>query len=121
MRIFLLMFFFAQVGLIMSGIEIENMVVGGPAFTSMCLEPGDVLLAVDGSFATENTVENMLVGSDKPGTLVTLTVAKGGSEVFPSKPLVHLGELLHPLHGNHPSLSTHSMKITQCSSICRKI
>ena len=70
----------------LSGIEIESTVFGGPAFTSMCLEPGDVILAVDGNFATEETVENMLVGNDKPGTLVILTVVKGGREVncFPN-------------------------------------
>jgi C-terminal processing protease CtpA/Prc len=65
----------------MNGVEIESTVLGGPAFTSMCLEPCDVILAVDGNFATEQTVENMLIGNDKPGTLVTLTVAKTGSEV----------------------------------------
>ncbi len=69
-------------GLVLNGVEIETTIVGGPAFTSMCLDPGDVLLAVDGTYATENTVENLLIGCDKPGSLVTLTVAKGGSEVI---------------------------------------
>ena len=85
-------------GLVLKGVVIENTVVGGPAFTSMCLEPGDMLLAVDGNFATEHTVENMLFGIDKPGTLVTLTVAKGGNEVkyFPC-PLINRGAFHCPL------------------------
>jgi C-terminal processing protease CtpA/Prc len=70
-----------QVGLVLKGVEVKNTVPGGPAFTSMCLEPGDVLIAVDGNFVTDLTVDNMLVGIDKPGTLVTLTVAKGGIQV----------------------------------------
>ena len=71
----------AQVGLVLNGIEIVNTVLGGPAFTSMMLGPGDVLIAIDGKITSEHTVENMLIGCNIAGSLVTLTVAKGGSEV----------------------------------------
>ena len=40
------------------------------------------MLAVDGNFATEETVENVSVGNDKPGTLVTLTAASARSSTI---------------------------------------
>ncbi len=70
-----------QVGIILKGTVIESTVVGGPAFTSMCLTRGDVILEVDGRPVTEKTIEILLTGNDKPGSLVLLTVSKGNDKV----------------------------------------
>ena len=62
----------------MSGTMIDNTVVGGPAHSSKELEHGDVILKVDGSEATEENIFQLLVGSDVPGSIVEITIAKGG-------------------------------------------
>ena len=79
-----LIFFFltyVQVGLILKGTMIDSVVVGGPAFLSTCLGPGDAILEVDGRNVTEQTIEILLAGNDKPGSLVVLTVAKANDKV----------------------------------------
>jgi C-terminal processing protease CtpA/Prc len=70
-----------QVGIILRGTAIESTVVGGPAFTSMTLARGDVILEADGKPVTEQTIEGLLTGNDKPGSLVVLTVSKGSDKV----------------------------------------
>ena len=66
----------------MKGTTIEDTIIGGPAFTSLSLGRGDVLLNVDGNIATEQNIEMLLIGDDKPGSIVVLTVARGGHEVI---------------------------------------
>ncbi len=73
----------SQVGLNLKGTTIDDTVMGGPAFTSMSFGRGDVLLYVDGNIATEQNVEKLLRGNEKPGSIVVLTVAKGGRQVKP--------------------------------------
>ena len=70
-----------QVGLVLDGIEVSRTIIGGPAYTSRRFGKGDILLAVDGEAVTEQTVEILLVGNDKPGTPVIITVDKGGKKV----------------------------------------
>jgi S1-C subfamily serine protease len=66
----------------LKGTTIEDTIIGGPAFTSLSLGRGDVLLNVDGNIATEQNIEMLLIGDDKPGSIVVLTVARGGHEVI---------------------------------------
>ncbi len=69
---------------------IESTVVGGPAFISTCLGRGDIVLEVDGKTVTDQTVEILLAGNDKPGSLAVLTVAKGNDMVNFASPQEHL-------------------------------
>ena len=66
----------ATVGVMFHGNIIESMVVGGPAFNCQELDRGDELLRVDGQPVTEQSRHRLLVGSDLPGSQVTLTVRK---------------------------------------------
>ncbi len=68
-------------GLILKGTMIDSVVVGGPAFLSTCLGRGDVVLEVDGRNVTDQTIEILLAGNDKPGSLAVLTVAKCNDKV----------------------------------------
>ena len=63
------------------GLVIDQMVEGGPAHKSKQLEPGDVILKVDGKDVTEDTFPTMVTGSDMSGSIVTLTVLKSSGEV----------------------------------------
>jgi hypothetical protein len=63
------------------GQAIEDMMVGGPAYNSQLLSKGDVIVKVDGTPATQDTIHDLLVGSDAPGSSVVLTVSKGGQPV----------------------------------------
>ena len=63
------------------GVVIDHMIEGGPAHKSNQLEPGDVVLKVDGKDVTEDTLPGMVIGSDMPGSIVTLTVQKASEEV----------------------------------------
>ncbi len=49
---------------------------------SMCLRRGDILLQVDGQEATDQNIGILLVGIDRPGSRLVLSVAKGGNEVI---------------------------------------
>ncbi len=71
-----------QVGLVLDGVEVNRTIIGGPAYTSKRFAKGDVLLAVDGEAVTEQTVEILLVGNDKPGSPVNIMVDKGGLKVL---------------------------------------
>ena len=63
------------------GLTIDQMVEGGPAHNSGQLEPGDELLKVDGKDVTEDTFQSIIMGSDTPGSIVTLTVLKISGQV----------------------------------------
>jgi hypothetical protein len=73
---------FSQVGLVLQGTVIESTIVGGLAYMSMCLRRGDILLQVDGQEATDQNIGILLVGIDRPGSRLVLSVAKGGNEVI---------------------------------------
>ena len=49
----------------------------GPAYNSRALGLGDAILKVDGQPATPENFQRILVGNDKPGSIVTLTIVKG--------------------------------------------
>ena len=63
------------------GLQIQDMVVGGPAFNSQQLSSGDRLLAVDGLPVNPHTYHESLIGGDAPGTLVKLTVRSSSDHV----------------------------------------
>ncbi len=71
----------SQVGIIIHGTTIETTVMGGPAYNSKQIDPGDVILRVDGENATADNIKDLLVGEDLPGSSVTIAVAKGGPQV----------------------------------------
>jgi C-terminal processing protease CtpA/Prc len=56
--------------------------MGGPAYASQQLIQGDVILAVDDQPATDQNTSLLLVGNDKPGSKVVLSIAKAGNKVF---------------------------------------
>jgi hypothetical protein len=71
----------SQVGIIIHGTTIEATVMGGPAYNSKQIDPGDVILRVDGENATADNIKELLVGEDLPGSSVTVALAKGGPQV----------------------------------------
>ena len=72
----------SQVGIIIHGTTIETTVMGGPAYNSKQIDPGDVILRVDGENATADNIKDLLVGEDLPGSSVTIALAKGGPQVY---------------------------------------
>jgi C-terminal processing protease CtpA/Prc len=67
-----------QVGLMLKGTIIDQLVVGGPAYNSGDLDRGDFVEAVDGTPVDQDSILKTLIGLDTPGSMVTLTVRKGG-------------------------------------------
>jgi S1-C subfamily serine protease len=65
-----------QVGIMLRGCIIDNMVIGGPAYNVGLLRRGDIITGVDGVPATEETVLTMLLGDDVPGSQVTLKMSR---------------------------------------------
>lgn len=65
-----------QVGMMLSGLMIDGMVVGGPAFVSHQLDRGDEIVRVDGVTVTTDDFQEKIIGVDIPGTHVTVTVRK---------------------------------------------
>jgi S1-C subfamily serine protease len=65
----------------LTGVIIDSTVAGGPAFNSMKISRGDVILSVDGVTAMNENILQLLVGNDVPGSPVELCVAKGTSKV----------------------------------------
>jgi C-terminal processing protease CtpA/Prc len=59
--------------------QIDNVLIGGPAFISGKLSKGDVVLSVDGKEATIENVHDLLVGSDIPGADLHMRVMKNDS------------------------------------------
>jgi C-terminal processing protease CtpA/Prc len=68
-----------QVGLMMNGAVIDNMVIGGPAYNSEQLDKGDVILEVDGKPVNPDTLHEALLGADIPGTKFVVKVKKASS------------------------------------------
>jgi hypothetical protein len=61
-----------QVGMMLMGCTIENMVMGGPAYNSYKLDKGDIILKVDGKPVDEDSLLPALIGSDVPGEEMAL-------------------------------------------------
>jgi S1-C subfamily serine protease len=72
---------YTQIGIMLCGMTIEQMVWGGPAHNSGQLEPGDQILKVDGKDVTEDTFPSVVMAVDTPGSIVTLTVLKSSGQV----------------------------------------
>ncbi len=66
----------------LQGNVVDNTVIGGPAHSSKAIRQGDVILKIDGTPVNSDNIKGMLVGSDVPGSSVTVTVAKGGTKVI---------------------------------------
>ncbi len=66
----------------MNGTTIDNTVVGGPAYNSKQLGHGDVILEVDGQEARNENIFELFIGSDVPGSVVYIKIAKGGPKVI---------------------------------------
>ena len=62
---------------------IENVMIGGPAYTSRNIFKGDIIVKVDGEFVHEQVqdLKTLIVGDDIPGTSVTLTIKRGPGEL----------------------------------------
>jgi C-terminal processing protease CtpA/Prc len=50
--------------------------VGGPAFNSNQVHPNDVIIAIDGQEVTGPEILGLLIGNDKPGSVVELTLKR---------------------------------------------
>ena len=68
----------SQVGIMINGTTVDNLLVGGPAYSSKKLAQGDIIISVDSTEATEANIVELLVGNDTPGTPMEIVVAKGG-------------------------------------------
>ena len=58
---------------------IDNLVVGGPAYQTQRLRKGDLIVAVDGLDVPPEGLPAALIGSDQPGSTVTLRVVRYAS------------------------------------------
>ena len=68
--------------------------VGGPAFNSKRVNPKDVIVAVDGQSVKGPEISGLLIGNDKPGSVVKLTLKR------PSVGPFHLPFSLNPMRIN---------------------
>jgi C-terminal processing protease CtpA/Prc len=59
-----------------SGMTVDNMIIGGPAFNSKLLERGDVICQIDRIPVVMDELQQSLLGSDVPSSTVVLTVRK---------------------------------------------
>lgn len=65
-----------QIGLVLRGCVISELVPGGPAHCCGELNPGDRILSVDGEEVTEDNISLKLIGTDVSDTMVTLCVSR---------------------------------------------
>ena len=56
--------------------SVTSVMVCGPAFNSKKVQKGDTIVAVDGQKVSGNQISCMLIGSDKPGSVVEVTLKK---------------------------------------------
>ena len=81
----------STVGLLLTGVTIDTIVIGGPAHAhSTQIQRGDKILSVDGVAATADNVLTLLVGDDVPGSHVDLTLSKAGKAAAGSAVTVKL-------------------------------
>jgi hypothetical protein len=74
---------FRQVGMMLggsTGLTIEDLVVGGPAFNCEQLARGDEMLMVDDEIVNADNCFDRLIGSDEPGSLVKITFRSASSQ-----------------------------------------
>ncbi len=71
-----------QLGLVLRGRVIEKIDTGSPAYVSMALNRGDLIMRVNGIIAAESNVSNLLVGRNIARTPVVITVAVAGQKVL---------------------------------------
>jgi hypothetical protein len=76
------------VGLTLKGTTIAGITIGGPAFLSSRLSIGDVIVMVDRKNVTSDNLQDLLVGSDEPGSTVTVTVMKSSASTEIRSPAV---------------------------------
>ena len=62
--------------MILKGNEIDDIVVGGPAYDSRLLEKGDVVLQIDRNHVSVDDAQKRLIGSDLVNSAVVVTVRK---------------------------------------------
>ena len=67
----------STLGMIIYGLTIDSILPGGPAAACSALDCGDTLMRVDGNNVDGYNFQELLRGSDQPGSLVTLTIRKG--------------------------------------------
>ena len=68
----------STVGIMLNDCVVDNLVVGGPAFNSRQIQPGDSILKIDGKAVSPDNILTHLVGPDIPGSTVIITVSKKG-------------------------------------------
>ena len=56
--------------------------VGGPAFNSKQVHPNDVIVAIDGQEVKGPEILDLLIGNDKPGSVVELTLKRASVGSF---------------------------------------
>lgn len=67
-----------QVGIMFSGTgQVENVMIGGPAYLSGKVQKGDFIVEVDGRPVSGSTLLSAIIGDDVPGSTLTLTLQKG--------------------------------------------
>ena len=69
----------------LSGMVIDNMVMGGPAYNSGMLDRGDVIIQIDHQDITVDGLSTALLGSDVPGSSVVITVQKSDPKLNSKK------------------------------------
>lgn len=65
-----------QVGILLKGVEVDDVVVGGPAYESKLLEKGDIVTQIDHCQVSVADVQQRLIGADIVDSTITLTVRK---------------------------------------------
>jgi C-terminal processing protease CtpA/Prc len=71
-----------QVGIALHRIEIDDVIVGGPAYDSKLLGKGDAIIQVDRVDVSAHNIQQCLVGSDIPESTVVLKVRKASGRVI---------------------------------------
>ena len=66
----------STVGIMLTGCQVDNLLIGGPACNSGQLEKGDLVVSIDGNEVTDENIHGLLVGEDKPGSTVMIAVQK---------------------------------------------
>jgi C-terminal processing protease CtpA/Prc len=57
-------------GILLKNCTIDKLVLGGPAWKSKALKIGDEIVKVDGTAVSSASIHDLLIGDDKPGTLL---------------------------------------------------
>jgi PDZ domain-containing secreted protein len=87
------------------GTKIENTLFGGPAFGH--LMKGDILVKVDGSPVSENSILSDLRGTDIPGSKVAVTVRRVKRD---SNSQIRMVQNLHPFESPNISADDDDME-----------